>query len=440
MTAFDFDAIVVGGGVAGACTTALLAKAGFRVCLLDQRVPVALSDQPSPRVVAMGLGSQRILDHAGAWSSLEEHHMTAYGQMRVESGQGVLTFKADEHGLPALGWIVEIPRLQHALWDVLKTHPLVTIKAPTQWHDWAPIDGGVRIRLGNAQGDLTDTHSARALIASDGAQSRLRQSAGIETTQWDYNQQALIGPVTTQIKNPGTAWQRFTPLGPLALLPLPNGQSSIVWSIPNTEARRLAKLDLPSLVEAINQVLAASHPDGDKTGAQSNGIITPMGAITHIDRAHWLPLKRIRAKQLIAHRNQGRLVLVGDAGHSVHPLAGQGLNMGLADAAAFAECLVERLAQCLGSDESTTSWDQALARYNRWRLSASTLNATGIHWINELARAPMGLGKHSLGLSFMLANRLWPARDVLIKKACGIDRDSPAVAQGGSPNPKQSLR
>ncbi|HEY7905523.1 MAG TPA: FAD-dependent monooxygenase, partial [Wenzhouxiangella sp.] len=344
---------------------------------------------------------------------------------------------SDEHGLPALGWIVEIPRLQHALWDVLKTHPLVTIKAPTQWHDWAPIDGGVRIRLKHEQGDLTDTHSARVLIAADGAQSRLRQSAGIETTQWDYNQQALIGPVTTQIKNPGTAWQRFTPLGPLALLPLPDGQSSIVWSIPNTEAQRLSELDVANLVEAINEVLATSHPQGDQTHNGSGPPITPMGAITHMDHAHWLPLKRIRANQLITDKDQGRLALVGDAGHSVHPLAGQGLNMGLADAAALVECL----GPCLGSDQSnTTNWDQALARYNRWRLSASTLNATGIHWINEIARAPLDFGKHSLGLSFMLANRLWPARDVMIKKACGIDRDSPAVAQGGAGHPDTSPR
>ena len=205
MATFDFDAVVVGGGVAGACTAALMAKAGFRVCLLDQRIPNPPDDETSARVVALSLGSQRILNHAGAWSLLGEGHATAYGEMRVESGQGVLRFRADEHGLPALGWIVEIPRIQHALWTALNDHPNVTIQAPSQWHDWSPIEGGIKIRLEDEKGDLTASLSTKVLIGADGAQSRLRQSAGIETTQWDYNQRALIGPVTTDIPHPGMA-------------------------------------------------------------------------------------------------------------------------------------------------------------------------------------------------------------------------------------------
>lgn len=434
MATFDFDAIVVGGGVAGASTAALMAEAGFAVCLLDQRMPSPPADETSPRVVALSLGSQRILNHTGAWSMLGENHATPYGQMRVESGQGVLRFKADEHGLPALGWIVEIPRLQHALWRVLKDNPNVTIQAPSHWHDWTPIEGGARIRLADDRGDLTASQTTRVLIAADGAQSRLRQSAGIETTQWDYNQQALIGPVTTETANPGMAWQRFTPLGPLALLPLPNGQSSIVWSIPNTEADRLAKLDGHALVATINDVLADSQPHATTTHPALDPI-TPMGALTQLHQAHWLPLKRIRANRLIGHPDHGPLVLVGDAGHSVHPLAGQGLNMGLADAAALVECLAEA---DQGTDlASEKRVQKALVRYNRWRLSASTLNASGIHFINEISRAPMGLGKHSLGLSFMLANRLWPVREAMIQTACGIDRDSPTLAQGRLPNPSQ---
>ncbi len=437
MPAFDFDATVVGGGVAGACTAAVLAKAGFRVCLLDQRAPAALSDAPLARVVAIGLGSQRILNHAEAWSRLGKDHTTAYGQMRVESGQGVLTFKADEHGLPALGWIVEIPRLQHALWEVLHAHPRVSIEAPAQWHDWSVVAGGLRLRLKNEQGDLTATHTTRLLVAADGARSSIRQAAGIETDSWDYNQQALVGPVTTETPNPGMAWQRFTPLGPLALLPLSNGQSSIVWSIPNHEAQRLAQLDGADLVEHINEVLAASHPNGEKA-MKSIEPITPMGVLTGLEHAHWLPLKRVRAKQLIANPEQGPVALVGDAGHSVHPLAGQGLNMGLADAQALAECLGD--GPSLTTDATGKHCAQALTRYNRWRLSTSTLNASGIHWINEIARAPLDFGKHSLGLSFMLANRIWPIREAMIKKACGIDGDSPAVARRGSDRPETSPR
>lgn len=404
MAKSDWDAIVVGAGVTGAVTALLLAQNNWRVCVLDQR-QMSLSNQPSDRVVAIGIGAERILGHIGVWSGLDASRLSAYDQMIVDAKGQSLVFRADEHGLPHLGTLVEIPLLENALWEKMETNPNVSVLAPVTWHDVQSTDSGVRMHLVNDKGDVDQSLTAKILVGADGAHSGIRKAASIETTWWDYNQKALIGPVTTQMPNRGIAWQRFTTDGPLALLPLPDGRSSIVWSIPTPKADALANGDPNELVDAINEAI------------ESIGRASPMGRLLSIDSCKWMPLKRQRAKQLVA----GQVVLVGDAAHSVHPLAGQGLNLGIGDAAALAECLAKQ-----------SSLDSALSRYHRWRLSQSTLAATGIHWINEVQRLPLDIGRFGLGFSFLAANALWPIRQRLLEHASGMDRDAPMIAKANT--------
>lgn len=406
----DWSALVVGGGVAGATTALLLAKQTGKVCVIDQRVP-QFEDKASNRVVAISLGSERILKHIGIWPALPADRLAPYDQMVVDAKGQRLTFRADEHGLPHLGTLIEIPLLEKVLWEAMAHHPNIEIKAPVQWHDFEDTPSGIRLRLLDEAGDVQATLSACVLIGADGARSRIRQQAGIDHTWWDYNQQALIGPVRTEKPNDGLAWQRFTELGPLALLPLPDGRSSIVWSIPSAEADRLGGASdealTDTLIEAINEAI------------ENEGEPSPLGQVLSIEAPQWMPLKRQRASLLA----QQSVALVGDAAHAVHPLAGQGLNLGLADAAALAQCLEGQL------DSSQAKIHQALSRYGRWRLSQSTLASGGIHWINELQRLPMGLGRWGLGVSFLAANTLWPIRQTLIEHASGIDKDSPLIAR-----------
>ncbi|MGY6553982.1 MAG: FAD-dependent oxidoreductase [Wenzhouxiangella sp.] len=396
MSRLDFDLIVVGGGVAGAACAALLARQNRRVALVEARLP-AFAPEPGrfdPRVVAVSPGSQRILHAAGAWAGLDSGRLAPYQHMQVHSAALDVAFSAAEHGLTELGWIAEVPALQMALWQALECDERVQLFAPAAWES-AEL-GAQSIRLTLADGQQL---RASLVIAADGARSRLRQLAGIEVDEWHYNQKALIGPVATEHPNRGLAWQRFTPHGPLALLPLPDGRSSIVWSQSAERSESLRAQDEATFVDEINR-----YQD------------SPLGAVTAAGPRHTLPLVRRRAKSLV----KDRLVLLGDAARSVHPLAGQGLNLGLMDAAALTEVL--------------EAWNGGhpqlpLQRYQRWRLSNSSLIGGGIHAINELTRAPGGLGLHALGLGFGLASQLWPLREAFVQRACGIDSDSPQLTR-----------
>lgn len=406
MSKTDFDAIIIGGGVVGAVTAKLLADHDWRVCLIDHCPVTPLEERLDSRVVAISPGSQRILTKAGIWSTLPSQRLAAYREMQVESPKRSLVFRAQEHGLSELGWIIETRLIQNHAWQTLQDHSNAVIKSPARWHDWQVTDFGLKLRLLDSQGDLSETLNTRLLIAADGAKSKLRQEAEIETATWDYNQVAWIGPVVTEKPNSGLAWQRFLPFGPLALLPLPpnqhGGTSSIVWSIPRHEYQKRANYTSSQWLECLNEQLSGMEGLG------------PMGKIESIADSQWVPLKRHNAHGLV----KDGLVLVGDAAHGVHPLAGQGLNLGIADSAALVQCLIEK-----------QSLEHALTHYERWRLSQSTLAGAGIHVVNELQRLPSGLGRHLLGLSFGIANQMWPIRDRLLKLACGIDSGSPVWAQ-----------
>lgn len=398
MATLDFDFIIVGGGVAGAACAALLAGQNRRVALIDTRRP---RFQTSPgefdlRVVAISPGSQRVLAAAGAWQHLDPSRLAAYRHMQVHAESLGVTFSASDHGLLELGWIAEIPAMEQALWTALDSMDAVTMFAPVSWSSFDMGSETVRIVLDDGR-----TLRASLIVAADGGRSRLRQQTGITVDEWHYNQCALIAPVQTEKRNRDLAWQRFTAHGPLALLPLPDGRSSIVWSQNRERADRLSSIETEAFIDDINQ-----HQD------------SPLGPVLEVGQRRTLPLVRRRARRLFSHR----LVLLGDAARTVHPLAGQGLNLGLMDAAALAEVL---------EPWKEGSMERSLKTYQRWRLSNSTLIGGGIHSINELVRSPAGAGRHVLGAGFGLAARLWPLRESFVARACGIDSDSPKLARSG---------
>jgi ubiquinone biosynthesis UbiH/UbiF/VisC/COQ6 family hydroxylase len=397
MSSQDQDIIVCGGGVAGAAAAALLAGSGLSVVLIDGRLPAetAPDDDIDPRVVAISPGSQRILQATGSWPRLSADRIGPYRRMQVQAGGQLVEFLGSEHGLDHLGWIVEIPALQKALWQQLADAGQVQILAPARVTSAQLNRDRIRIDLDNGQ-----SLRAALLVAADGAHSPLRRQAGIEVDAWHYNQKALVTHIRTEQANDGLAWQRFTHHGPLALLPLADGRSSIVWSQPDAQADDLLTIESKSFLDTLNR-----HMDG------------PFGAAIDCGIRHALPLVRRKARALV----QGRLVLLGDAARTVHPLAGQGLNLGLADAAALAEVLTDW--------QSGQEPGPALARYERWRLSASELIGGGIHAINEIARTPAGIGSALLGVGFFTAARLWPVREAFVVRACGLDSDSPRLAR-----------
>jgi len=390
-----FDALIIGGGTVGAAAALALARTGREVALIDRKPP---TDHPEdapldPRVVAVSPGSKRLLEALGAWRHMRPARVAAYGEMKVAAGRGEVRFRATEHGLAALGWIAELPELDQALWQELRKRRRVSTYAPAEVREIRIEDNAVSVELADDQ-----TLVGRMLLGADGAKSRVRAAAGIEATLYHYNQRAIVAPLEIEHGNPGTAWQRFTELGPLALLPLPEGRSSLVWSVHDDAADKLMALEDDEFLGA----LAEHCPE------------SPFGAFTAAGKRHALPLIRRQSKPLAA----GRAALLGDAARSVHPLAGQGLNLGLADVAA----LIEALDGWQAKDDPTNR----LTRYSRRRWSDSVLVAGGIHAINE-TRALGELGKHALGVGFAAMRFARPAREVFVRRACGLDEVSKAV-------------
>ncbi|QOC23308.1 FAD-dependent monooxygenase [Wenzhouxiangella sp. AB-CW3] len=392
----DFDVALAGGGVAGAVTAALLARQGRRVALVDRKRPSPLDPKSEfdPRVVAISPGARNVLIAAGVWPNVPAERIGPYARMVVHADGGRVEFAASQHGLEDLGWIVEIPALQAAAWALLDNETNVALLAPAGVAAFEARRNRLQLDI-----DPGDPVRAKLLVAADGARSRLREQAGIETDLWHYNQHALVTHITTQQANPGIAWQRFTEHGPLALLPLADGRSSIVWSQPAERAQTLRDMDEADFLDELND-----HQDA------------PFGPASACTRRYTLPLVRRQSRQLVA----GRLALLGDAARTVHPLAGQGLNLGLMDAAALAEVL----ADWQGEEDPAS----ALARYERWRLSAGTLIAGGIHAINEIT-AGNPLGRRAAAIGFGAASALWPLRQLFVKRACGLDSDSPRLAR-----------
>ena len=392
----DFDIVVAGGGVAGAAAAALLAGQNRRVALVDRNRPVlpGADEDYDPRVVALSPGSKNVLDHAGGWSRMPAERIAPYQRMIVHAERGRVEFKASEHGLEDLGWIIEVPLLQAALWKAISEQTDITLLAPSGVRAFEQRRHRLELKLDDGEPVRT-----RLLIAADGARSRLRGQAGIDSQQWHYNQHALVAHVTTDQPNPGIAWQRFTEHGPLALLPLADGRSSIVWSLPSRRAAELRDMDKEDFISELNDCQDS-----------------PFGYATDTSKRYIVPLVRRQSTQLVG----SRLALLGDAARTVHPLAGQGLNLGLMDAAALAEVLEDWQA-----DDDPT---MALARYERWRLSAGTLIAGGIHAINE-STAGHSFGRQAAGLGFGIAARLWPLRQMFVERACSLDNDSPRLAR-----------
>lgn len=396
-----FDIAVVGAGMVGATAAALLARGGFSVALVEARQPPVF-DPALPvglRVSALSPGSTAILAEAGAWSEIERVRSCPYRHMQVEDqgNAAVLEFEAPAFGMERLGTIVENDLVQSVLLGVAGASALIELFVPDTVERVDTNDHAAHLKLASGVGI-----EAQLVLAVDGAESPLRRQFGIRQQTWDYNQKGLVCVIATAPPNPGTAWQRFLPGGPLALLPLADGSSSIVWTRPSDEADRLLALPDAGFLESL-----AAAASGWLDGVLECG---PRAAF---------PL----AMRLSERYVSGRLVLLGDAAHVVHPLAGQGVNLGLADAAALVEVLIQ--ARGTGRDLGSHG---LLGRFERWRRSESEVMAGGIHALRSLFMTPALAGLRGTGMGWV--SRSWVARETFLRRAAGQGRNAPRLARG----------
>jgi len=302
-----------------------------------------------------------------------------------------------------LGTIVENDLVQWALWQSLLAAGGVELFCP---------DEVVALRFEDSRAAVTlqtgRVLDCRLLVGADGADSRIRGMLGIRQQYWEYAQKGIVGVVRTRTPNPSVAWQRFMDGGPLAFLPLSDGASSIVWSRPEAEADRLLGLEEGAFLNELEQA-AAGGEDHWPGAMESCG---PRAAFA----------LSMRLSECYSAR---RAVLLGDAAHVMHPLAGQGVNVGLLDAAALTEVL-------LGARQRDGDWaaEKVLVKYDRWRRSEAEVMARGVHNLRGLF-LPGDLGllrRFGIGL----VNRSWLAREAFIRRAAGRNSNSPALARGAA--------
>jgi 2-octaprenylphenol hydroxylase len=386
------DVAVVGGGMVGAAAALALARAGLAVALLEAREPAPwhAADEVDLRVVGLAPSSLALLDELGVWTSIRDARAGRYRHMHVwDAASGAsIDFDAASEGRDALGYIVENNLVQWTLWQALADAGVRRL-SPVEVTGFEAREDRIQLQLADGE-----NLSAALLVAADGAGSPLRQLAGIGTRGRDYAQRAVVAHVGTERPHEQTAWQRFLASGPLALLPLADGRSSLVWSLPEAEAQRVLALDEQAF--------------RDELGVASD---FRLGRIISATPRTGFPLKL----QLAERYQAERFVLLGDAAHAVHPLAGQGVNLGLRDVAELRDTLLA--ARLAGRDIGAA---HVLRRYARRRRSADTLDALGFDALARIYawQAPPLVAARGLGVR--LFDRLAPLKRRLSQHAAGL--------------------
>jgi len=402
MDAHDSDVIVVGGGMVGAAFALACAGQGLGVTVVEARAPRRTwpAGEVDLRVSALSRASERILRRLGVWGRIIELGVSPYRQMRVwDAGSvGSIHFDAADLGEPDLGHIVENRVLQLALWERLEARPEVTLVCPTT------ITGLRRTPDGQALALADGRHlHGRLLVAADGRDSLIRDLAQIPTRGWDYDQRAIVATVSPAQWHQETAWQRFLPAGPLALLPLADGRCSIVWSAGGSRADELLALDDAAFSQALTE--ASEHRLG------LIRVAGPRAAVA---------LRLQHAQRYV----EPGLALIGDAAHAIHPLAGQGVNLGLLDAAELAAAL--DLARQRRRDIGSL-W--TLRRYERARRGDNLAMLAAMDAFKRLFGTDLAPVAALRGLGLSLTDRWAPLKRLLMDRALGRNPGLPPLAR-----------
>ncbi|WP_426415112.1 FAD-dependent monooxygenase [Aestuariirhabdus sp. LZHN29] len=406
-----FDVIIVGGGMVGSALACALRESSLDIALIDggDLRPDSTKIDPQyfdPRVSALTVSSERFLRHLGVWSTMEASRVSPYRHMQVwdAEGTGKIEFHADDIQHPVLGHIVENRITQSALLEPLQKSQRVRL-FPGERLQTLLDDGevGPRVRLESGL-EL----QARLLVAADGANSQLRACAGFALREWDYLHHGIVTTVETSESHHKTAWQSFRENGPLAFLPLPDRgdgrhHCSIVWSNVPDEAERLMALGDSGFCSELERAIEAR-----------------LGRVLSCDRRYCIPFRQRHAVDYV----MPGIALVGDAAHTIHPLAGQGVNLGLMDAAALAEVI---LTACERDDDFARL--ALLQRYQRQRKGANLAMMGVMEFFERLFHArsmPLRILRNS-GMRWV--DDAPGLKQQLVRRAMGLEGDLPRFAR-----------
>jgi 2-octaprenyl-6-methoxyphenol hydroxylase len=399
------DIVIVGGGMVGASLAVALAPLPLRIAVVEAWPP-ASDAQPSydDRATAVAHGSRLIFDAIGCWRPLAEAAMPIHRIHVSDRGRfGFTRMDCRDHGLDALGYVIENRMIGPALWARIETCDNVQLLCPARVSALAANGAGVEVTI-DPEGGTAQTLNAALVIAADGARSPLRAMAGIEADVHDYGQTAIIANVTTSKPHANEAFERFTDQGPLAMLPMAGQRSSLVWTLGKSAAE---------------QAMAA--PDEVFLDDLQQAFGFRLGRIEQVGKRQSYPLKLVRARAQTAPR----VVLIGNAAHSLHPVAGQGFNLGLRDVAALAEVLAEA-----GREGADPGSPPVLEAYDRWRREDHERVITLTDSLVRLFTNPLGPVKAARALALLGLDLLPMAKAGFVRQATGLAGRLPRLARG----------
>ncbi|OGO91524.1 MAG: hypothetical protein A3F10_03220 [Coxiella sp. RIFCSPHIGHO2_12_FULL_42_15] len=397
----ETDIIIVGGGMVGLVLALALVKNNFRVIVVENKTPSLdfVAEQPIARVSAINLNAIRILQNVGLWEKLSVVTKSSLQRLVVWDGIGAgrIEFDAKDLGVQQLGSIVQNREVIKQAWQLLLQHEYCEILCD---HPVLFSQQNDKVQLELSEGIVLRAHLC---VGADGANSWVREQMHITLRERSYQQHAIIAVVTTQMSHQHTGWQAFLPTGPLAVLPLSDvHQCAIVWS--NTQARAQA-------------LLAMSNNEFECELNNAFGL--PLGEIKfHRDRQSF-PLAMRHAEKYV----QGNLVLVGDAAHTIHPLAGQGVNLGFLDAA----CLFDCLWQAKQKNQPIAA-QKILRRYERWRKGDTAEMILTMRLLNDLFSSESAFTVQLRSLGFNAVDRLTPLKKCFMHFATDKKSDLPSLA------------
>ncbi len=392
MTNNEFDIVIVGGGLVGLSLAAALGASDLSVAILEARQPVVdwPADSIDLRVYAITRESQNLFERVGAWPAMLPK-AGPFRDMRVwdSGGNGDIHFSSADLGEPYLGHILESRVIEKALLDVIAGLSHVQRFCPATVKAFGDLADGHRIELEDGR-----TLRARLLVGADGKHSKVRDYAGIHVHISDYGQQAMVAVVATERAHAETAWQRFLPTGPLAFLPLADGRSSIVWSATSDEAERLLELDEPNFCTALGEAFEQR-----------------LGSVTACGERVLFPLQRQYAEHYVAPR----IALVGDASHVIHPLAGQGVNLGLKDVRELASTLLDSRKR-----ERDIGSLPVLRRYERARKGDNMATMLAMDGFKHLFASRIAPLRWARNFGLNLVDAAQPVKNQIMRAAMGL--------------------
>jgi 2-octaprenylphenol hydroxylase len=398
----NFDIVIVGGGMVGSALACALGDSHLKVALLDQQPVVEPAKEGYDlRTSAITLASRAFFENVGAWDGIVRRRVAPVEAMEVwdQNGSGSIRFDAAELAEPCLAYIIENNAIRAALVERLHHFTNVHHLCPVDVEDILTSEERVTVTLKDGR-----TLGARLLVGADGANSQVREGARMARHRLVVDQTSIVAVVTTERPHANVARQRFLTTGPVAFLPLPEAHTcSIVWSADTRRAEAIMSFDDATFIAELQQAF------GDR-----------LGAIRTVSARAAFPL----ALSLAKHYTASRLALVGDAAHTVHPLAGLGVNIGLLDAAALAEVLLDAVAA-----KKDIGTHALLRRYERWRKgdNALVVSTTGFFRYVFSNNLPVLAPLRNLALDF--ADAIAPLKQMVMRRASGLVGDLPRLAQ-----------